>query len=170
MIRNGEYGDLEAILAIYNDAVLNTTASYDYRAHTLEDRIAWYEDKGKKGLPVLVYEDQGQVAGFATYGPFRPWPGYKYTIENSVYVDKNYRGKRIGTLLLQALIDVANANGYATMVAVIDASNTASRILHEKVGFKYVGTLQKAGYKFGRWLDVCFYQYHLRGPDKPTED
>lgn len=170
MIRYAEHGDLTAILEIYNDAILTTTAVYDYKPHTLADRTAWYEKKTSDGFPVLVFEENNIVVGFATFGPFRAWPAYKYTIEHSVYVHKNHREKQIGKALLQELITIANTKGYATMVAGIDASNEGSRLMHEKLGFSQSGTIQKAGYKFGRWLDLVFYQYELRGPDSPIEE
>lgn len=170
MIRAAEPGDLFAILDIYNEAILNTTAVYHYKPHTIEDRRSWYENKISDGFPVLVFEENGLIAGFATFGPFRAWPAYKYTVEHSVYVHKDHRGKHIGTALLQKLIDMANAKGYATLVAGIDASNAASKVLHEKLGFSESGVIRKAGYKFGKWLDLNFYQYQLRGPERPTEE
>ena len=170
MIRYAERDDLTAILAIYNDAILNTTAVYDYRPHTIEDRTSWYEKKVGDGFPILVFEENNLVVGFATFGPFRVWPAYKYTIEHSVYVHQNHRGKHIGTDLLQELIKIANARDYATMVAGIDASNEGSRLMHEKLGFSHSGTIRKAGYKFGKWLDLSFYQYELKGPDRPTDE
>lgn len=170
MIRNATRDDVTRILAIYNDAILNTTAVYDYKVHTLADRLAWYEEKLAHHHPLLVWEEEGQVCGYATYGPFRPWQAYKYTIEHSVYVDKNCRRRGIGKALLQELIHRAEQQGYATMVAGIDAANTGSIQLHEQLGFTYAGTIKKAGYKFGRWLDLAFYQLMLTGPAAPTED
>jgi phosphinothricin acetyltransferase len=170
MIRYAERNDLTTILEIYNEAIRNTTAVYDYKPHTIEDRTAWYEKKVSENFPVLVFEENDHVAGFATFGTFRAWPGFKYTIEHSVYVHKDYRGKHIGTALLQELIKIANAEGYATMVAGIDATNEDSKAMHEKLGFRFSGTIQKAGYKFGKWLDLSFYQYDLLGPEKPTEE
>lgn len=170
MIRYATAADLPAILDIYNDAILNTTAVYDYTPHTLEDRTAWYETKKNAHIPIWVLEEDQLVIGFATFGPFRAWPAYKYTIEHSVYVHKDHRGKRLGTLLLQELIQYAEAKGYATLVAGIDGSNKASLVLHERAGFTNAGTIQKAGYKFGKWLDLVFYQYHLTGPANPTEN
>ncbi len=169
MIRHAEHKDLKAILEIYNDAILHTTAVYDYNPHTMEDRTSWYENKMRDGFPILVFEENGVVIGFATFGPFRNWPAYKYTIEHSVYVHKDHRGKHIGTRLLQELIKVADKKGYATMVAGIDSSNAGSILLHETLGFVYSGTIRKAGYKFGKWLDLIFYQYELQGPETPTE-
>ncbi|BBB89477.1 MAG TPA: N-acetyltransferase family protein [Methylomusa anaerophila] len=170
MIRYARHDDLHTIMEIYNDAIVNTTAVYHYKPQTIEDRISWYEQKVRDGFPVLVFEENNLVVGFATYGPFRAWPAYKYTIEHSVYVHKNHRGKHIGTKLMRELIKIADERGFATLVAGIDASNEGSRFMHEKLGFRYSGTIQKAGYKFGKWLDLSFYQYELRGPDIPLEE
>ncbi len=170
MIRYAEQDDLGAMLEIYNEAILHTTASYDYKPHTLADRVLWYEQKRQGGFPVLVFEENNRVVAFATYGSFRDWPAYKYTIEHSVYVHREFRQKHIGSKLLQKLLQLADANGYAILVAAIDASNEASRLMHEKLGFTYSGTIQKAGYKFGGWLDLVFYQYILKGPTAPTEE
>jgi len=170
VIRDVHRGDLDAILEIYNDAIVNTTAVYDYRPHTIDDRMAWYEKKVADGFPVLVFEENSLVIGFATFGPFRAWPAYKYTIEHSVYVHPSHRGKRVGSKLLRELIKIANGRGYATMVAGIDAGNEISRILHERVGFRECGTIQRAGYKFGKWLDLTLYQYELQGPEAPRDE
>ncbi len=169
MIREARRDDVSAILEIYNHAIVNTTAVYRYKPLTMEDRLAWFDGKVADGLPLLVYEVDGAVIGFATYGPFRPWPAYKYTVEHSVYVHPAHQGKRVGTELLAALIEVADEKGYATMVAGIDAGNEASRVLHERLGFKECGRIERAGYKFGRWLDLAFYQLQLRGPESPVE-
>ncbi|EPR41097.1 GCN5-related N-acetyltransferase [Desulfovibrio sp. X2] len=178
MIRDAFEGDMPAILDIYNDAVLTSTAVYSYRPQSLEDRLAWFAQKKRDGLPVLVYEvvdgtsaeGAGRVAGFATYGQFRPWPGFKYTMEHSVYVHRDFRARRIGSALLGELVRIADARGVATMVAGIDAGNAGSRALHEQLGFTEAGVIRKAGYKFGQWLDLAFYQLQLRGPATPTED
>lgn len=170
MIRCGTQADLMAILDIYNDAILNTTAVYSYKPQSLSERISWYEQKLAAGFPLLVFEENKVVVGFATFGYFRAWPAYKYTIEHSVYVHQEHRGKHIGTLLLQELIKIANDQGYATMVAGIDANNESSKALHEKLGFSKSGIITNAGYKFGKWLDLVFYQYQLQGPENPCEE
>ncbi|PJK16119.1 N-acetyltransferase [Chryseomicrobium excrementi] len=169
MIRPATLNDLEEILAIYNDAIVNTTAVYSYHAQTLEDRKAWFEQKQADGYPVIVFEIEGHVAGFATFGPFRAWPAYKYSIEHSVYVNTDYRKQGIGRKLLQAIIDLAKAGEYKTLVAGIDAANDKSIWLHEKLGFTHSGTVRNAGYKFERWLDLAFYQLDLDGPEIPQE-
>ena len=170
MIREANEKDLMDILEIYNDAILNTTAIYAYKPHTIDDRIQWYEKKKLDGHPWLVFEKNGKVVAFATYGPFRAYPAFKYTIEHSVYVHKGYRNLGIGKILLKELIDIANADEYATMVACIDSLNEESMKIHEKFGFKYSGTVAKAGFKFGKWLDLAFYQLDLIGPKEPLEE
>ncbi|MCE5286424.1 MAG: N-acetyltransferase family protein [Pelosinus sp.] len=170
MIRYAKHSDLPAILEIYNDAILNTTAIYAYKPHTLEDRMSWYEKKVSNDLPVWVFEENNSVVGFATFGPFRAYPAFKYTIEHSVYVHKDYRRRHIGAALLKELIKFANSHGYTTLVGVIDDSNESSKLMHERLGFSYAGTIQKAGYKFGQWLNLSFYQLPLNGPAAPTED
>jgi phosphinothricin acetyltransferase len=170
MIRNATEEDLSRILEIYNHAILNTTAIYDYKPHTIDDRKNWYEDKKKAGCPLIVFEEDNEVVGFATFGSFRPFPAYKYSIEHSLYVHKDYRNKGIATSLMKELIKISNEMEYAIMVAGIDSQNTTSISLHETLGFKYCGTIKKAGYKFGKWLDVMFYQLDLIGPKTPVEE
>lgn len=169
MIREATEKDVKDILEIYNDAILNTTAVYDYKAHSLADRTHWYEKKKQDGYPLLVFEKDGKVVAFATFGPFRAWPAYKYTIEHSVYVHKDYRNKGIATKLMQEIIKIANAREYATLVAGIDAANENSIKMHEKMGFTLAGVIKKAGFKFGKWLDLSFYQLDLEGPKMPSE-
>ncbi|MDU2063926.1 MAG: GNAT family N-acetyltransferase [Sporomusaceae bacterium] len=164
MIRSACEADLVKISQIYNHAILYTTAVYDEQEHSLAERKFWFDKKCQKGFPVLVFEQDGEVAGFASYGPFRDWPGYRYTIEHSVYVDEQYRKSGVGTKLLQELIRLAAEQGYKTLVAGIDAANDASIAMHEKLGFTFSGTVKQAGYKFDRWLDLSFYQYELPGP------
>lgn len=162
MIRCAKKEDLNAILAIYNDAIINTTAVYTYEPQTIDERIAWFETKQRNHEPIFVFEENGSVLGFATFGSFRPWPAYQYTIEHSIYVDASARGKGIASQLLQHLIVEAKAKGYRTLVAGIDASNEASIKLHQKFNFKHAGTLTNAGYKFDYWLDLAFYELDLK--------
>jgi L-amino acid N-acyltransferase YncA len=170
VIRYAQAADLGAILDIYNDAILNTTSVYYYNPHTIEDMLYWYEKKVKDGFPVLVFEENNHVIGFATFGHFRARPAYKYTVEHSVYVHKDHRGKGVAIKLMIDLIKIANERGYATMVAEIDSGNEVSRVMHENLGFTNCGTIRGVGYKFGKWLDVTFYQYELRGPATPEEE
>jgi L-amino acid N-acyltransferase YncA len=169
MIRKAEQADLPAILEIYNDAIINTTAVYAYEPQTLDNRAQWLREKAEQGYPVVVLEEDGQVKGFAAYGPFRPWPGYKYTIEHSVYVHPAHRGQGAGKRLMQEIIRLADQAGYATLIAGIDADNEGSITLHQKLGFVCSGTIHRAGFKFGRWLDLAFYQLDLTGPAEPVD-
>ncbi|HHE7123947.1 TPA: N-acetyltransferase family protein [Staphylococcus aureus] len=162
MIRCAKKEDLNAILAIYNDAIINTTAVYTYEPQTIDERIAWFETKQRNHEPIFVFEENGSVLGFATFGSFRTWPAYQYTIEHSIYVDASARGKGIASQLLQHLIVEAKAKGYRTLVAGIDASNEASIKLHQKFNFKHAGTLTNVGYKFDYWLDLAFYELDLK--------
>ena len=169
MIRQAVENDLDAILEIYNHAILNTTAIYTYNAQTLEDRTLWFNNKNEDGFPVLVFEENNIVIGFATFGPFRAWPAYKYTIEHSVYVHDGYKHHGIGTALLKEILRIADERKFATLVAGIDASNENSIKMHKKLGFEYSGTIRRAGFKFGKWLDLAFYQLNLSGPETPIE-
>lgn len=159
-----------AILDIFNDAILNSTALYDYKARTIQNMVSWFETKKQNGFPVIGMIDQaGKLAGFASYGTFRAWPAYKYSVEHSVYVHQDYRGQGIAIELMKALINAAQKNDVHTMIGGIDATNDSSIRLHEKLGFVHTGTLPQVGFKFGRWLDLAFYQILLRTPEQPID-
>ncbi len=166
-IRPARETDLPEILEIYNHVILHTTAVYQYVKQTLEMRKAWYDGKVKDGFPLLVAEEAGRVVGLSTYGPFRPWAAYKYTVENSVYVAADQRGKGIARLLMSPLIDAARVQGYHAIIASIDATNEASLRLHRSFGFEEVAHFRQVGYKFGRWLDLKFLELLL--PDSPAQ-
>jgi L-amino acid N-acyltransferase YncA len=159
----------EAILDIFNEAIANSTALYDYEPRTLESMRGWFEVKHAGRFPVIGAVEDGRLLGFASYGTFRAWPAYKYTVEHSVYVHKEHRGKGLGPELIRGLIAAARAQQYHVMVGVIDRSNPGSLAMHEALGFTHAGTLQQAGFKFGRWLDVAFYQLVLETPDEPVD-
>jgi len=161
VIRDARELDLAAMLAIYNGAVLTTTAVYDYQPRSSEQQVAWFRAKQEHGLPVLVAEDHSAVVGFASYGPFRPWPAYLHSVENSLYVTPEQRGRGIGSALLPALIQRAAERGLHTMIAGIDATNEASLRLHAKFGFERVAQFREVGWKFERWLDLAFLQLML---------
>ncbi|HVS96294.1 MAG TPA: GNAT family N-acetyltransferase [Puia sp.] len=168
-IRSATESDVPALLDIYNHVILHTTAVYSYQPHTLEARKEWYASRAKAGYPVFVADDSGRVVGFSSYGPFRIWPAYKYTIENSVYVAEDQRGKGIGKLLIQPLIDEARRHEYHAIIAGVDASNESSLRLHRSFGFEEVAHFRQVGYKFGRWLDLKFLELLLATPAKPVE-
>lgn len=161
-IRDARFEDAEAIRAIYNDAVINTTAVFDYTAREPQAQIDWLKLKADQNLPVLVAEKDGRVLGYCSYGPFRPWPAYLYTVENAIYVAPDARGQGIGKLLLPPLLEIAKARGLRTMIAGITADNAASLRLHEKLGYSHAGLIREAGWKFERWLDLIFLQRMLQ--------
>jgi len=160
-IRQAVQDDLPQLLEIYNHVILHTTAVYDYQPHTLDMRRQWFETKQQQGLPVFVAEEDGMILGFSSFGPFRAWAAYKYSVENSIYVKVDARGKGIGKTLLSPLIHASKALGMHTIIASIDATNEASLSLHKNFGFKEVAHFKQVGYKFGRWLDLKFLQLML---------
>ena len=156
VIRSANHEDLPAIVEIYNEGGVATTASYDIEPVTLEERAAWFERLRNQGHPVLVLEENGRVVGFASYGSFRDKAAYLHTVEHSVYVAEGRRSNGVGRMLLGALLDHARGRGVHIMVGVLDADNMASRAFHKGLGFIESAVLPEVGRKFGRWLDVVF--------------
>lgn len=154
IIRDAVEADLAAIRDIYNHAVEHTTAIWNEVLVDLDNRKAWFDARLKQGYPVLVAERAGRVAGYASYGDWRAFDGYRHTVEHSVYVDKDARGGGIGKALMEELIRRAAAQGKHVMIAAIEAENQASIRLHETLGFRGVGRFTEVGQKFGRWLDL----------------
>lgn len=160
----------QAILAIFNEAILNSTALYDYEPRDLEFMAGWFAAKRRDGFPVIGCEGgDGRLLGFATYGTFRAWPAYKYSVEHSIYIEREHRGQGLGGQLLGALIEAAGRQGKHTLIAGIDLENAGSIALHERFGFERAGVIRQAGFKFGRWLDLVFYQLLLNGPSNPQD-
>jgi L-amino acid N-acyltransferase len=159
-----------AILAILNDAIVSSTALYDYEPRELASMTAWFEAKTLGGFPVWGALGEGnELLGFASYGTFRAWPAYKYSVEHSVYVQERCRGRGVGKALMQRLIENATSRELHVMIGGIDAENRQSIAFHEQLGFKHCGTIQQAGFKFGRWLDLAFYQLILPTPRDPRD-
>ncbi len=159
----------DAILRILNDVIATSTALFDYKARSAESMVGWFASKSAGRFPVIGAFDEGELLGFATYGVFRAWPAYKYSVEHSVYVASGKRGQGIGKVLMTALMSAAEQQGYHTMVAGIVSSNSASIALHKVLGFQYCGTVREAGFKFGGWLDLDFYQLLLSTPTTPVD-
>lgn len=161
-VRRATLEDCPAILAIYNEAVLTTTATYDLEPRTLEHRLAWFDDHVRNDYVVFVAEDAGgQVVGWSALNRHHDRFGYRFTAENSVYVGAAHRGRGVGGLLLAPLIEAAQTRGLHVILAGVDATNTASLRLHEKFGFVRAGRFREVGHKFGRWLDVLYLQRTL---------
>ena len=158
------------ILDIFNDAILNSTALYDYKPWTMDTMKVWFETKAQHNFPVIgIVDDEGVLMGFGSYGQFRMRPAYTYTIENSLYVHRDHRGKGLGKILLNEIISHATSQNFHSIIAVIDASNEISLDLHRKAGFTQVGVFREVGYKFGRWLNAAFLQLNLETPEMPEE-
>ena len=160
-IRECRVEDLQSILAIYNDVIGTSTAIFAESPATLDDRTAWWEASVRQRYPVLVATDESGVIGFSSFGDFRTWPGYRFTVEHSVHVRADRRGRGIGTALVTALLPIASALGKHVMIAGVDADNAASIRMHERLGFFRVAHFQQVGFKFGRWLDLVFLQRYL---------
>ncbi|MET0661410.1 MAG: N-acetyltransferase family protein [Steroidobacteraceae bacterium] len=159
-----------SILDILNDAIEHSTALYDYKSRPFESMEGWFKTKANGYFPVVgVESENGELLGFGSYGTFRAWPAYKYTVEHSVYIHRDHRGRGLGTQILRQLITRAGEQGLHVLVGGIDAANESSIKLHEKLGFVHAGTIKQAGFKFGRWLDLAFYQLTLETPVNPTD-
>jgi L-amino acid N-acyltransferase YncA len=162
--------DVPAITAIYNHVLLTSTAIYREDPVEVDERLAFFRGRQQDGYPILVARaeagevpgvEAGTVLGFATFGDFRAWPGYRFTVEHSVHVKDGLRGRGIGTALMRELIARGSRLGKHVMIAGVDADNAGSIRMHERLGFVQTGHLKEVGWKFGRWLDLVFLQRHL---------
>ena len=161
-VRDALPADLPAIRDIYNDAVLNTTAIWNEQPVDLGNRQAWFSARQTQGYPVLVVVDvEAHVLGYASFGDWRPFDGFRHTVEHSVYVCREQRGNGLGPLLMSTLIERAKACDKHVMVAAIESGNAASIRLHARAGFVITGQMPEVGTKFGRWLDLTFMQLNL---------
>lgn len=170
-IRDARPDDAAEIAAIYNHAVAHTTAVWNNHQVDAENRRAWMADRQRAGYPVLVVTgDDGAVWGYASFGDWRAFDGYRHTVEHSVYIRTDQRGAGLGRALMEALIARARSLGKHVMVAGIEAGNSGSIRLHERLGFIRVGLMPQVGTKFGRWLDLAFLQLTLDAREVPDED
>ena len=160
-VRDAARDDLVGVLAIYNEVIATSTAVFIEQPVVLEDRERWLAARHELGYPVLVACDESGVVGFGSFGDFRAWPGYRYTVEHSVHVRADRRGEGIGTELVRALIERAAALGKHMIIAGVEAENTASIRLHERLGFTAAARFSEVGWKFDRWLDLVFLERRL---------
>ncbi|HET8935708.1 MAG TPA: GNAT family N-acetyltransferase [Polyangiales bacterium] len=160
-IRDATAADCGDMLTIYNEIVSTSTAIFSETPRSPEQQEYWFEDRTANDLPVLVAIEAGHIVGFGSYGQFRAWPGYRNTVENSIYLAPAARKRGYGTALLSALIERAARAKLHTMIAGIDGENLGSMRLHEKLGFTRAAHLKQVGRKFDRWLDLMFYQRML---------
>jgi phosphinothricin acetyltransferase len=167
-IRDAVDADFDQITSIYNDIVTTSTAIYNDRPAAVADRLAWAAARREQGYPVLVLDQESFIAGVASFGDFRSWPGYRFTIEGTVHVHSAARGQGIGSALLRELIMRAGTIGKHSMIAGVDSENSASLRFLERFGFERVGHLREVGFKFNRFLDLVFLQYWIDPPAKPT--
>jgi phosphinothricin acetyltransferase len=163
-IRDAVQADFDQITAIYNEVLTHSTAIYNDRPATIEERVSWWRSRVAQDFPVLVAVDGPQIAGFATFGDFRAWPGYRFTVEGTVHIHSGSRGQGVGSNLLRAILERAKAMGKHVMIAGVDAENAASLRFLERFGFERVGHLREVGYKFDRFLDLVFLEYWITPP------
>jgi len=159
-----------AILEILNEAIINSTALYDYLPRSEESMKNWFSVKRENGFPVIgIIDETNKLLGFASWGTFRAFPAYKYTVEHSIYIHHEHRGCGLSKILMQELIRRAQEAELHVLIGCIDATNQASIGLHEKMGFIHAGTFKQVGFKFGQWLDAAFYQLNLNTPQQPVD-
>lgn len=162
IMRSANLSDVEPISSIYNQAVLTTTATYDYEPESLDRRVAWYQEHVSLNLPVFVaVAEDGEVVGWSSLSPYHRRPGFRFTVENSIYVASGWRGQGVGQLLLEPLIIRGSQLGLRSIIAAVDATNEASLRLHARFDFREVGRFPEVGFKFDRWLDVVYLQRKL---------
>jgi L-amino acid N-acyltransferase len=168
-IRDAVADDFDEVTAIYNNILTNSTAIYNDRPTTRDERLAWWRSRQEQGYPFLIAANGNAIAGYATFGDFRSWPGYRFTVEGTVHIHESSRGQGVGRELLNELVSRAQAIGKHTMIAGVDAENAASLKFLERFGFERVGHLREVGYKFDRFLDLIFMQYWLAAAKADAE-
>ncbi len=157
LIRRAKVEDIEKIREIYNEAVRNTTVTFDIEEKTYEDRLDWFK-KYNNRYTLLVCEENNVILGWGSFSKYSDKLAYEGTCELSIYIDKNHRNKGIGKKILEELLIKGKENGIRVILSRVTKDNKISKKIHDKYGFELVGTMKEVGYKFGRYLDVCIYQ------------
>ncbi len=160
IVRDASREDLPAFLEIYNDAILNLTATFDIVTQSMQEREDWFRQHGGR-YPLVAAEVEGHVVGYCSISPYSKKAGYASTVELSIYVQRDYRRKSIGKLLMKEIIERARELGYHAIISIIAGDNQASVEIHKKFGFELVGHLRQVGYKFSKWQDVDYYELPL---------
>jgi L-amino acid N-acyltransferase YncA len=169
-IRDAVPADIDAILAIYNDAILNGIALWRDDPVDRADREAWFTGQTSGGFPVLIAEINGLVVGYASYGLWRPFAGFRHTVTDTIYLVEGVHGRGIGSTLLGMITDHARGAGYHVLIADIESGNEASIRLHHRFGFEIAGEIREVGTKFGEWLDLTIMRLQLQSKElEPTE-
>lgn len=161
-IREATVGDLPAINDIYNHYVLHSTCTYQEEPETIEARQAWFDRHGPSHPVTVAVDAAGTVLGWASLSAYHPRSAYRFTVENSVYLRHDVRGRGLGRALLADIVARARALGHHSIIALIDADQPTSVVLHAKAGFVEAGRMKQVGYKFGKWLDVVYMQLMLQ--------
>ncbi|WP_182086022.1 GNAT family N-acetyltransferase [Aureimonas sp. ME7] len=171
-IRDAEIDDIAAITRIYEHAVLNGTATYELVPPDETEMAARMLNLTRQDYPYIVACDgDGAVVAYAYAGPFRTRPAYRWSVEDSIYLAPEAKGRGIGTALLRRLLELCEAKGFRQMIAVIGGSDHQPSIrLHAKLGFTHIGIFQGSGFKFGRWIDTVLMQYPLNGGTATAPD
>jgi L-amino acid N-acyltransferase len=156
-----ERRDADALRAIYNVEVLESTVTFDLRPRSLAEQLVWIDDHSGGHPAIVAVDDDGTVGGFASLSPYRSRPAYSTTVEDSIYVRRDLRGQGVGRLLLGDLVDLAREHGFHSVIGRIVGDHDASIALHAACGFAQVGREQEVGRKFNRWLDVVLMQKML---------
>lgn len=173
LIRAAKLDDIARILEIYSYYITDTIITFEETLPSVEEMTRRFQEIATLNMPYLVAEIDGRVQGYAYGAAFRTRVAYRYTVEHSIYLDKDAKGAGLGSLLMEALLKELEARDIRQVIAVIgDSQNTASIALHKKFGFTHEGTLANTGYKFNRWIDTVLMQKELgeggeTQPDKP---
>lgn len=160
-VRTAHVSDARAIAEIYNFEVENSTATFDLVPRSLDDQRDWISARSGAFAAIVAVNPDSQVVGFAALSTYRDRAGYRTTVEDSVYVHRDYHRQGVGRLLLSSLLDLARESGFHTVIARIDSQSTGSLELHQSLGFERVGVERQIGRKFGRWLDSVIMQHML---------
>ncbi|MCL6456803.1 MAG: GNAT family N-acetyltransferase, partial [Gorillibacterium sp.] len=158
--------DVPAILRIYNYSIETSAATFDLEPQTLEYRLEWFSHYGDH-YPLIVAEWEGITVGYSSLSQFRTKPAYDPTVELSVYIDEAYQGKGIGNRLVEEMLARGKALGFHSVISGITAGNEVSVKMHDKFGFRLIGSFKEVGMKFGKWHDVLFYQLFFDELQKP---